>query len=256
MDEAEKQQKLTRDERDRLVTKYTPLVTAIAKSLLKKLPASVEADDLMQDGFLGLLGAILQSTKTRASGHFQNYVSQRVRGAMLDGLREADHGSRLVRQQMRGVEGAIHRLGHQLGRAPSEGEIAAALSVSLQDYQKLLLDAHGYTLLSLEDFDDTDPEKDFLDWCVKTSSDPLAALEREALQRTLLVAISKLSAQEEQVMTLYYEHELTMKVIGKRQKISESRVSQIHTQAIAKLRAAVVVADVKRSLLAPRWRVS
>lgn len=256
MDDADKRQKLTQAERDRLVTKYTPLVTAIAKSLLKKLPTSVDADDLVQDGFLGLLGAILQSTKTRASGHFRNYVSQRVRGAMLDGLRETDHGSRVVRQEMRRVERAIHQLGHQLGRAPNEGEIAAALSMSLQAYQKLLMDAHGYTLLSLEDFDDTDPEKDFLDWCVKTSSDPLAALEREALQRTLLVAISKLSAQEEQIMTLYYENELTMKAIGKRQQISESRVSQIHTQAIANLRAAVVVDDTKRSLLAPRWRVS
>lgn len=256
MDEADKRKKLAREERDRLVTKYTPLVTAITKSLLKKLPTSVEGDDLMQDGFLGLLGAVLQSTKARASGHFRNYVSQRVRGAMLDGLREIDHGSRRVRQEMRRVERAIHQLGHELGRAPIESEIAAALSVSLQDYQKLLLDAHGYTLLSLEDFDETDPGKDFLDWCVKTGSDPLAALEREALQRTLLVAISKLSAQEEQVMILYYESELTMKAIGKRQQISESRVSQIHTQAIAKLRAAVVGDDAKHSLLAPRWRVS
>ena len=256
MDDSIWGKKLTAIEREQLVTNYTPLVNAIAKSLSRRLPSVVDVDDLIQDGLLGLLAAILHSTAGRTNEHFRNYLSQRVRGSMLDGLREVDQTSRRVRQQMRKVEGAIHQLGHELGRAPGEVEIAAALSMPLPVYQTLLMDAQGYTLLSLDDFDDEDPEKNFLDWCATTHSDPLAALEREALQRTILNAISHLSTQEERIMTLYYEEELTMRVIGNLLEISESRVSQIHTQAIAKLRAAVVGGDAKASLLTPRWRLS
>lgn len=256
MNESNKRRKLTDEESERLIAEHTPLVNAIAKSLLRKLPATVERDDLVQDGFLGLMAAILQSTKAHASGHFQSYISTRVRGAMLDGLRENDPGSRAVRQEMRRVERAIHQLSQQLGRAPHEGEVAEALSMSLDRYQKLLMNAHGYTLLSLEDFDDPDPNKNFIDWCANTNSDPLAALERRVVQRTLLVAISDLSEREEQIMSLYYADELTMKEIGARLGISEGRVSQLHTQAIAKLRAAVVGVESKPSLLAPRWRTN
>ena len=256
MEEPGKRRRLTEAEGERLVAEYAPLVQSIALSLLRRLPANVEGDDLMQDGYIGLMAAILQSTKERAGGHFKSYISQRVRGAMLDGLRRADPASNRMRQEMRRVERAIHRLSHCLGRAPSEGEIAAALEMPLAAYQELLMDAHGYTLLSLEDFDDPDPAKDFIDWCAQTNSDPLAALERKAVQRTLLIAISDLTPREEQIMTMYYVSELTMKDIGARLDISEGRISQIHAQAIAKLRAAVIGDDTRPSLFAPRWRAA
>ena len=251
-----KRPKLTEQESERLIVENMSLVKAIAQSLVRKLPSSVELDDLVQDGYIGLLGAILQTTKERESSHFHNYISQRVRGAMLDGLRELDPGTRSVRRAMRRVEQAIHQLGHQLGRSPNENEVAQALAMPLADYQRLLQEAHGYTFLSIEDFNDSESPADFLEWCMVTQSNPLAALERKALQRQLLIAISDLSAREDEVMSLRYVDDLTMKNIGERLGLSEGRISQIHTQAIAKLRAAVIAGEERPSLLRPRLRLT
>ena len=239
-----------------MIAQYAPLVKSIAASLQRRLPANIAGDDLVQDGYLGLMSAILESAKTRTGEHFTSYISLRVRGAMLDGLRKNDHGSRKVRREMQRVERAIHQLGHQLGRAPNESEVAAALSLPLPAYQRLLMDADGYTLLSLEDFDDQDPSRNFIDWCADTNSDPLAALERKAVQCALLLAVSKLSVREELVLTMYYADGISAKEIGTRMAITEGRVSQIHAQAVAKLRAAVIGGGDGRSLLAPRWRTS
>ena len=254
MAELRPRRKLTESESERLITAHAPLVKAIAQSLLRKLPANVALDDLLQDGYIGLLGALLQATKERAGDQFQRYLSLRVRGAMLDGLRLNDPGSRMVRRAMRRVEHAIHELGHSLGRSPSEEEVAQALAIQLTDYQRLLQEAHGYTVLCIDDFDDGESTGNFFEWCVTTRSDPVAALQRRALQRKLLIAISDLTARENEVMTLLYVHDLTMGGIGERLGLSDGRISQIHTQAIAKLRAAVIGMDERPSLLAPRRR--
>lgn len=247
--------KITDIESERLISEHTPLVKAMAKSLLRKLPASVELDDLMQDGFIGLLGAILQNTRDKAGGQFKSYISQRVRGAMLDGLRQLDPGTRGVRHSMRKVENAIHELGHQLGRFPSESEVAHALTMPIGEYQSLLEQAHGYTLFSLDDFvEETAPDQ-FLDWCASTGSDPVAALERRLLQRKLLVAISDLSEREESVMALLYVESLTMREVGKRLGLTEGRISQIHAHAIATLRSTVIGNTAEPSILKPRMRI-
>lgn len=256
MTEPERRRKLSDAETEKMIAEHAPLVSAIARNLLRKLPANVELDDLVQDGYLGLLGAVIHSTKTQAGGQFQAYLSQRIRGAMIDGLRDADPGTRRVRSEMRRVEQAIQRLGHQLGRFPHEGEVAEALAMPLPAYQQLLQEARGYELFSLDDFDDPDPDRDFLDWCAKTSSDPLASLQRKAFQRALLIALSDLAEREQSIMVMYYVEGLTMRVIGERLSLTEGRVSQIHTHAIAKLRAAVVGDAPTPSLLKPRWRVS
>ena len=248
--------RLTDEACEQLVAQYTPLVSAIAKSLLRKLPANVEVDDLIQDGFVGLLVAIIQSTTAHAGLAYRAYLSQRIRGAMLDGLRENDPGTRTVRAEMRRVEIIISRLSHSYGRIPSEGEIAAALEMPLEKYQSLLQQAYGYTLLSLEDFGDQNDDRDFIEWCASTSSNPLAALERKQVQRTLLKAISDLSERETQVMTAYYAEELNMRTIAVQLDITEGRVSQIHTQAIAKLRAALLGDGCGPTLVTPRWRLA
>jgi RNA polymerase sigma factor for flagellar operon FliA len=249
--------RLSAEESDALIERYAPLVRSIAQSLLRRLPASVELDELMQDGYIGLLGALIHSTRTAADGHYQSYLAQRVRGAMLDGLRENDPGSRRVRKEMRRVELAIRGLSNTLGHRPTEGEVAEALNMPLADYQHLLQEAHGYTLLSLEDFDEMGGDRDFLGWCANTNSDPLAALQRRALQRTLLMAISELGEREEEILNAYYVEGLTMRVIAERVGLSEGRISQIHTQAIANLRAVVIDAEEPaKSLLAPRWRAN
>jgi RNA polymerase sigma factor FliA len=249
--------KLSAEQTDQLLEKYAPLVRSIAQSMLRRLPASVEFDDLMQDGYIGLLGALIHSTRTTADGQYRNYLAQRVRGAMLDGLRENDPASRRVRHAMRQVEEAIRRLSQSQGSLPSESQVAQALTMPLAQYQSLLQETHGYTLLSLEDFGDngdTD-EREFLDWCEQTSSDPLAALQRHSVQRTLLQALSELSEREEAVMAAYYIDGETMRGIGDRLDLTEGRISQIHAQAIAKLRATVMQpADNGKTLLAPRMR--
>lgn len=243
-----------------IIERYTPLVGAIARSLLRRLPSNVEVDDLMQDGFVGLLVCLIQAASQQSGKHYDAYLSQRIRGAMLDGLRENDPGSRQVRHDMRRVEVAINRLCQQFGRMPHEGEVAQALGMALDDYQRLLQRADSYTLFSLDDFSETqpdtemDPARDFLEFCAATSANPFAALERKQVQRTLLRALSELSEREEQVMRAYYSDDLTMRQIATRLGLTEGRISQIHTQAIAKLRAAVLRDEAHPGLLAPRWR--
>jgi RNA polymerase sigma factor for flagellar operon FliA len=238
-----------------LVAKSTPLVKRVAAKMARGLSANIEYDDLVQDGMLGLMDAILRTTKATAGTQFESYVAQRARGAMLDGLRLNDPSSRQIRQRMRQVEQAIQRLGHQLGRAPLESEVACALSVALPDYQRLLQDAHGYALISLDDLGDDEGFSAFIDQCVSRNGDPLVVLERAALRQTLLEAIKVLPKQETLVLNFYYEENLRMHEIGKILKLSESRVSQIHTQAIAILRAAFISNDKATSLLKPRQNV-
>lgn len=246
---------LSNDECEHLLERYGPLVRSVALALVRKLPASIELDDLMQEGYIGLLSALLHATHQDAQGQFRSYLAQRVRGAMIDSLRRLDPGSRSVRLEMRRVEGAISELCHSLGRQPSEGEVALKLGMPLPEYQSLLQQAHDYMLLSLEDFGggSGEDERDFMDWCAATGSDPLAALQRRSLQRRLLQAISMLGERENAVLTAYYVEEMTMSDIGLRLDITESRVSQIRSQAIARLRAAVL--DDSQPIK-PRWRLA
>lgn len=237
---------------ERLASEHALLVKAIAQSLFRKLPASVHFDDLVQDGFVGLLGAVCQSSEQRVGAHYLNYVSQRVRGSMLDGLRDIDSATRAVRRAMRGVEHAINQLSHKLGRAPNEKEVALSLAMPLGEYQRLLQDAHSYASFSIEDFGDRNSPAEFPGWCIATDSDPLAALERRSLQQNLLVAISGLSKREDEVMALRYVDELSMRHIGERIGLTEGRISQIHSQATAKLRAALIAAEARPALLTTR----
>jgi len=238
-----------------LIEKHTPLVKKIAARMAHGLSANVEYDDLVQDGMLGLMDAILRSTKAAAGAQFESYVAQRARGAMLDGLRAFDPAGRQIRRDMRQVERTIHSLGHLLGRAPLESEVAAALDLTLADYQHLLQEAHGYTLISLDDLTDEDNPQAYLELCASSHAAPLAALERESLRQALIAAITVLPAQEKFMLNLYYEEGLKMHEIGATMGLSESRVSQIHRQAIALLRASFVGSEPNSSLLKPRREV-
>lgn len=236
----------------KLVDRLTPLVKRIARRLMRTLPSSVEADDLVQDGMVGLMNALLRTTRETTGQEFDNYVAQVVRGAMLDGLRDADVGTRRARRDMRQVEVVIQRLSHQLGRHPTETEVAAALDMSLTDYQKLLQEVYGYSLVSLEDLVDHGDSEEYLAYCATNNLSPVGALERSGFQGVLITAIRSLSRQEKQVMTHYYESGKNMKEIGTKLGLTEGRISQIHAQAIARLRAAVLGGEQKTTLLAPR----
>lgn len=226
-------------ERSQLVTQYAPLVKRIAFHLMAKLPASVQVDDLIQNGMLGLLDA-LGRYEEGLGAQFETYAVQRIRGAMLDGLRENDWLPRGVRREMRRVEAAIHKLEHQNGRQPSEKELAETLDMTLDEYQKLLLEARGHQLVYLEDLSDRGDE-DYLDRNFASPTlDPLAALEDANMRAALVRAISALPEREKLMMALYYEQDLNLREIGEVMGVTESRVCQLHSQAIARLRAAVV----------------
>lgn len=226
--------------KEQLVTQYASLVKRIAYHLMAKLPASVDVDDLIQNGMMGLLDA-LGRYEEGLGAQFETYAVQRIRGAMLDGLRENDWLPRGVRRDMRRVEAAIHQLEHENGRAPTEQELAAALGMALAEYQKLLLEARGHQLVYLEDLTDGTGD-DYLERHASgvAAPDPLAVLEEASVRNELVRAIDSLPEREKLMMGLYYEQDLNLREIGEVLGVTESRVCQLHSQAIARLRAAVV----------------
>ncbi|QDX81374.1 RNA polymerase sigma factor FliA [Denitratisoma sp. DHT3] len=226
-------------EREQLVRQYAPLVKRLAYHLMAKLPASVQVEDLVQNGMLGLLDA-LSRFEDGQGAQFETYAVQRIRGAMLDGLRENDWLPRGVRREMRRVEAMIHQLEHQYGRQPLEGELAGALGLSLEDYQTLLLEARGHQLLYLEDMNGDSGEGYLERNAIGDGGDPLQMLEDADMRSALVRAIGALPEREQLMMALYYEQDLNLREIGEVMGVSESRVCQIHTQAVARLRAAVV----------------
>lgn len=226
-------------DKQQLVAQYAPLVKRIAFHLMARLPASVQVEDLIQNGMLGLLDACGRFEDGQGA-QFETYAVQRIRGAMLDGLRENDWVPRSVRREMRRVEAAIIQLEHQHGRQPNETELAAALDMPLAEYQRLLGDARGHQLLSLEDMSGRDDE-DFLDRHQSgANQDPLAMLLEDDMRGALVRSIESLPEREKLVMSLYYEEELNLREIGEVLGVTESRVCQLHSQAIARLRAQVL----------------
>ena len=174
-----------------LVENYAPLVKRIAYQLMSRLPASVDVDDLIQNGMMGLLDA-LGRYEQGLGAQFETYAVQRIRGAMLDGLRENDWLPRSLRRDMRRIEAAIHSLDQRNGRPPSETELAAALDLPLEDYQRMLQDARGHQLVYLEDFN-REEDDDYLDrHLAQEGNDPLTLLEDTDLRRRLVGAIEHL----------------------------------------------------------------
>jgi RNA polymerase sigma factor for flagellar operon FliA len=241
-------------DKQQLVIQYAPLVKRIAYHLMARLPASVQADDLIQNGMLGLLDACGRFEDGQGA-QFETYAVQRIRGAMLDGLRENDWVPRSVRREMRRVEAAITQLEHQHGRQPNETELAAALDMPLAEYQRLLGDARGHQLLSLEDLSGSDGDEEFLDRHeTGTNQDPLALLLEGDMRIALVRGIEALPEREKLVMSLYYEEELNLREIGEVLGVTESRVCQLHSQAIARLRAQVMGEDGKLKTAKRRGR--
>ena len=222
--------------KDDLLTQYMPMVKRLAHHMMGRLPPSVEEDDIVQAGMMGLLDAISRYDEAQ-SAQFEAYAIQRIRGSMIDELRHSDWMPRSARQSMRKIEKVIGALQHQLGRQPNEGEIAAAMQIPLDEYQSMLGDARGHQLLYFEDFGESDESDSFLDkQSANESSMPLPQLLDANLRACIIAGIENLPEREQLLMSLYYEQELNLREISEVFGVSESRICQLHGQAIARLR--------------------
>jgi len=222
---------------DERIARHQSLVRKLAYHLISRLPASVEIDDLIQAGLIGLMEAA-RNFDPEAGAQFETFASQRIRGAMLDLLREADWLPRQVRRNMREIEAALHRSEQRLGRPASEREIATELGVPLKEYQDMLGDARGHQLVHFEDYEDEDDDRrGLLDlFTCDSDADPAHILDEDGFRAALIAGIEQLPEREKLMMALYYDEELNLKEIGAVLGVSESRVSQLHSQAIARLR--------------------
>ncbi|HEY0905771.1 MAG TPA: RNA polymerase sigma factor FliA [Methylophilus sp.] len=224
---------------DAMLRQHANMVKKMAYQLKSKLPSSVEVDDLIQAGMIGLMDAITRYEDTHGA-QFETYASQRVRGAMLDELRGADWLPRGLRKNMRDIESAVQQLEQRLGRPPTESEIAKHLNYSLEEYYEVLGDCQGHQLIYYEDFQEDDSSEHFLDRYVgDDSSDPVKSLLEGDFREALIDSIDHLPEREKLLMGLYYEQELNLKEIGAIMNVSESRVCQLHSQAVARLRASM-----------------
>jgi len=227
-----------------LLAQYAPLVRRLALQLIAKLPASVELDDLIQVGMMGLLDADSRYQDDQGA-KFETYASQRIRGAMLDELRANDWVSRGLRKSSRSISTAVQAQEQKLGRAPTEGEIAQAMELPLDAYQHLLQEIHGCQLVYYEDFDRGDQENrenSFLDRQSQgqnLADEPLTQLLKGDFRRQLIEAIESMPEREKLLLSLYYDEELNLREIGAVLEVTQSRVCQLHSQAISRLRASL-----------------
>jgi RNA polymerase sigma factor for flagellar operon FliA len=216
---------------------YTPLVRRLAHQMIARLPANVQIDDLIQVGMIGLHDAMSRFDAAQ-NVQFETFATQRIRGAMLDELRSGDWMSRGDRKQQRQIEAAVRKLEQEHGRAPAESEIAKEMGLSLDDYQDVLTKVRGTQLVYLEDMAGDDGDQDFLDRHVADSAaDPLAMLNDQRMREALVDSIKLLPEREQYVMSMYYEHDMNLKEIAAVLKVTESRVCQLHSQSIARLRS-------------------
>ncbi|MBN2626106.1 MAG: RNA polymerase sigma factor WhiG [Spirochaetales bacterium] len=226
--------------RDAIITQYAPLVKYVAGKVSVGMPASVDFDDLVGFGVFGLLDAI-EKFDPEKHVKFKTYAVTRIRGAIFDELRSIDWVPRSVRQKTRELDEAVQRLESSLGRAATDEEIARELDMEMNQYNQVLLKISGTSMLSLNDvwFAGDDNDKISIADSIESPSSlrPDSIAEREEIKRVIVEAINELPEKEKKVLVLYYYEDLTLKEIGQVLEVTESRISQLHTKAISRLRA-------------------
>ncbi len=212
---------------------YLPLVKRIAYHLKGRLPDSVFVDDLIQSGIVGLIEA-MQKFNANQGASFETYAGIRIRGSMLDEIRKGDWTPRSVYRKSRAVSEAINKVESKLGREARDEEIALQMEVSIEEYHHILQDTNSVHLLSIDQPDHDELSEDRM---VSSRMTPFSELVESGFQEALVGEISSLPDKEKLVMSLYYDEELNLKEIGEVLSVSESRVSQIHSQAIKRIRS-------------------
>lgn len=224
-------------EREDYVRRYAPLVRRLAHQMIARLPANVELDDMIQAGMMGLMDAIGRFEEAQGT-QFEAYAASRIRGAMLDELRANDWLPRSARKSQRDIENAIHRLEGKLKRAPTELEIAKEIGIAVAEYQEMLNEARGAQLIYFEDIGGASDDEDYLERHIADEgADPGDILRDKRFRTALVAAIEELPEREKQLMSMYYEQDLNLREIGAVMGVTESRVCQLHSQAVARLRA-------------------
>ncbi|MBU2977980.1 RNA polymerase sigma factor FliA [Alteromonas sp. C1M14] len=225
---------LQQSDKSQLVERHASLVKRIAHHLMARLPASVLVDDLIQAGMIGLLEAARNFDGSKGAS-FETFAGIRIRGAMLDEIRKGDWTPRSVHKNSRAITQAISQVESETGRDARDTEIAAKLNVSIHDYHQMLNEVNAGKLVGIEDLgvseDVISTEQN------KGSDSPLQDLMQGAFQKALAHAITTLPEREAIVLSLYYDEELNLREIGEVLDVSESRVSQIHSQAMLKLKS-------------------
>ncbi len=228
---------LSPEERERLILEHLPQVRLIARRIHDRLPESVSLDDLVSTGVLGLIAAMDRFDPSQ-NVKLKTYAEYKIRGAILDSLRGLDWAPRQQRKRAKQIEAAINSAEQRLRRSPTEEEIAAELGQTIEEYHEWLVDARGLSLGSLEGTNTDDEQHDVLKFVSDDEEAwPSRLLERSELQKLLADAISKMPDMEKTVLSLYYHEELTLREISKIVNLHESRISQLKTQAILRLRS-------------------
>lgn len=227
------------DARDRVVLENLPLVRAIAIRVHENLPVHVDLDDLAHAGVLGLFDAVDKYDETKNVA-FQSYAKHRIKGAILDSLRQLDWASRDLRKRQKQVEAVTRELSVKLGRAPAEAEVAEAMGVDTERWRRMMMELSNLGLSSATTTNESEQERDRTEEFAATPElQPDRMCEQRQLQHTLKRAIGTLPDRYQKVVVLYYTNEMTMKEIGDMLGVNESRVSQIHKTALKKMAVAL-----------------
>jgi len=231
---------VSEEERETLILENLPQVRLVARKIHERLPDSVCFDDLLSAGVVGLIQAI-DNFDPRQNVKLKTYAEFRIRGSILDSLRETDWAPRLQRKQAREFEAAIGRLEQRLGRVPEEAEIAGELSLSVDGYRQKLTEMEGLNIGELEFTRDENETPVILKYVSSGEEEsPAVTLERAELERLIASSIDRIPKVEKTVLSLYFYEELTLREIAEVMGIHLSRVSQIKSQAILRLRTAMV----------------
>ncbi len=226
-------------ERDQLVNANLGLVKAMGYRLLRRLPAEVELSDLVSVGVLGLIEAASRYRPSMGVP-FEAFARRRIHGAMLDSLRELDWAPRSLRKQARTFETTIARLRQELSREPEEAEIAAAMDLTPDECARALEQVRSLELCTMRRLDaPAEGGMGLLEVCLDPGEGPEERLQRSELRQLLAAALGNLPERERQILALYYDQELTMAEIGEVFGVSESRISQLRTLALSRLRASL-----------------
>ncbi len=228
-----RRQKISQQVRDQIVLDHLPLVKAIAIRVHENLPVHVDLDDLIHAGVLGLFDAVIKFDASKNVA-FHSYAKHRIKGAILDSLRQMDWASRDLRKRQKQVDAVTHELAAKLGRNPSESEVAEEMGIGMERWHRMMMELRSIGLVSTTV--SADQERDRTqDFAARPDSQPDRMCQRRQLEVTLARAIGKLPERYQKVVFLYYTNDMTMKQIGDMLGVNESRISQIHKTALRKM---------------------